>query len=78
MYPQPVGRTRLYIYIHVLLVTLGLTALTIKVAGTSETSVNFYQSTRCVNPEHGHLQCFIYELHELLTLMVQFCIVQSL
>jgi hypothetical protein len=26
-------------------------------AGTSETSVNFYQSTRCNNPEDSHLQC---------------------
>jgi hypothetical protein len=33
-----------------------LIALMIEAASTSETSVNFYQTTRCNNPEDSHLQ----------------------
>jgi hypothetical protein len=34
---------------------VGLIALTIGAASTSETSVNFYQTTRRNNPENSHL-----------------------
>jgi hypothetical protein len=32
-------------------------ALIMEAASTSETSVNFYRTTRRNNPEHSHLQC---------------------
>jgi hypothetical protein len=31
--------------------------LMMEAASTYETSVNFYQTTRCNNPEDSHLQC---------------------
>jgi hypothetical protein len=33
-------------------------ALMMEAARTSETLVNFYQSTRSYNPEDSHLQCY--------------------
>jgi hypothetical protein len=33
----------------------GLLALMMEAASTSETSVNFYQATRRINPENSHL-----------------------
>jgi hypothetical protein len=35
-------------------------ALMMEAAGTSETSVNFYQTTWCNNPEDSHL-CAVYD-----------------
>jgi hypothetical protein len=36
-------------------------ALMMEVASTSKTSVNFYQTTRCNNPEDSHLHTRYYE-----------------
>jgi hypothetical protein len=38
------------------------TALMAQTASTSESSVNFYQTTWCINPEDSHLQVYIYFL----------------
>jgi hypothetical protein len=37
------------------------TALMMEAANTSETSVNFYQTTQRNNPEDSHLHTFCYE-----------------
>jgi hypothetical protein len=39
-------------------------ALMMEAARTSETLVNFYQSTRCYNPEDSHLQLISYFFYE--------------
>jgi hypothetical protein len=38
---------------------LGVIALTVEAASTSETSVNFCQATQCNNPEDSHLQAWL-------------------
>jgi hypothetical protein len=40
---------------HILAATFIITALMMEVASSSETSVNFYQTTRRYNPEDSHL-----------------------
>jgi hypothetical protein len=49
------GRTKLRAKVAVFLVVAPFNALMIQAANTSETSVNFYQTTRRNNPEDSHL-----------------------